>query len=296
MRQENPSASTTASGAAARTAGSRCVLGDRHRHLVVAPLHAQVAGQPAAAAEPGDRRARRRASSARVGRPAQHDGVVAVRLRDDLEPGQVDGGVQPGAPAQQLGEGAGARRDPRGRAGRRAARRRRRAATASAGRLQPDDRDAGVDVRARASRRCAPGSRRAASSWPVVIQVSAAAGVVAGAPAPGSRPPRARATAARPISGAKWSVNESTHSTTGVAGRPADADAAAGPAPERSAARTPGSVAALVDAGGRLGQPRDRAEPQHRVDQRRRRGAARSGPPRQPARARSALRGRSRRR
>ena len=52
VRQENPSASTTASSPARPHGRQQVVLGDRHRHLVVALLDAEVAGQPAAAADP----------------------------------------------------------------------------------------------------------------------------------------------------------------------------------------------------------------------------------------------------
>ena len=52
MRQEKPSASTTASGPAFAYGGQQVVLGDLHRDLVVAVLDPEVARQPAAAADP----------------------------------------------------------------------------------------------------------------------------------------------------------------------------------------------------------------------------------------------------
>ena len=82
-----PSASTTAPGLP-RTAGQQVGLGDGDRDLVVALLHAEVAGQAAAAGDPGDRRAGA-LEQPLVGGPADDGVVVAVRLGDHLDPGEV---------------------------------------------------------------------------------------------------------------------------------------------------------------------------------------------------------------
>ena len=162
---------TTRAAARPADAGSRCVLGHRHRHLVVAALHAEVAGQAAAAAEPG-RPSRRPRRAAPGRRPSPSPRVVAVRLGDHLD-------ARPGRAAPRPGRG-GASSSARVRvapATRRPAGRRQQLGQVSAqhrgtGRLQPDDRHpasaSGPSAATVRPSRCAA----APSSWPVVIQVS----------------------------------------------------------------------------------------------------------------------------
>ena len=90
VRQEKPSARTTAPAAQAGHRGQQLLAGDGHRDVVVAALHAPVAGEAAAPAEPGDGRAGV-GQQGRVGGPAQDRVVVAVGLGDDLHarPGAV---------------------------------------------------------------------------------------------------------------------------------------------------------------------------------------------------------------
>ena len=177
--------------------GQQLLLGDRHRDVVVAPLDPPVAGQPAAAAEPGDARAGPR-SSCGVGRPAHDRGVVAVRLGDDLQPGQR-GGSQPGVAASSS---ASVRVPAASRSAVRSP------PTSSSASLRstavhegstPDDRHPGSTSGARL-RRCAPG-------LPGAVELTGgdpgqpAAGVGARDLHAGSRPPRARARRRAPPPG-----------------------------------------------------------------------------------------------
>ena len=147
-------------------------LGDRHRHLVVAALDAEVAGQPAAAADRVDRRRRRRRSSAAsASQPItacwwQCGWATAVHAGRS-------GGVQPAVRGEQLGEGAGrgARPGPaRGSSGSSSAQVVRSTAVhdGSSPTIGMPRRAAPVE-RVQA---CARSCRRAPSSWPVEIQVS----------------------------------------------------------------------------------------------------------------------------
>ena len=67
----------------------------------MALLHAEVAGQAAAAGDPGDRRAGA-LEQRLVGGPAEDGVVVAVRLGDHLDPGEV--GQRQLAALDELGE------------------------------------------------------------------------------------------------------------------------------------------------------------------------------------------------
>ena len=100
---------------ASRTAGSSCCSGDRHRHVVVAALDAEVAGQPAAAAEPGDAGAGPRAAARRrPTSPSPRGGGSAAGRRPPARPG-------PAAPSpgwrRAARPGCGCRRRPRSAAG-----------------------------------------------------------------------------------------------------------------------------------------------------------------------------------
>ena len=88
MRQEKPSARTTASGPAFRTAGSRSCSATCDRHLVVPLLDPEVAREATAAADPRDGGAGLREQRG-IGLPADDGVVVAVRLGHDLDPGEV---------------------------------------------------------------------------------------------------------------------------------------------------------------------------------------------------------------
>ncbi len=120
------------------------LLGHRHRHVVVPLLDPEVAGQAAASAQP-DHLGPRALQQGRVRAPAEDGGVVAVRLRDDLDAGQVRRGPALGA-VEQLGErqhspGDAARRVRAEQVDHVVAQRRRAAG------LQADDRDALHDIR-----------------------------------------------------------------------------------------------------------------------------------------------------
>ena len=149
-RQDSPSASTTAPGFGADRR-QQVGLGDRDGDVVVPLLHPEVPGQPAAAGDPGDGRPGP-AQQPLVGVPAEHRRVVAVRLRHDLDAGEV--GRRPVEPRRAARRGSARRPRPRPPAGRRSAPRRQCAAwpgtTARARR------------RARRSRRTAPASRPSA--------------------------------------------------------------------------------------------------------------------------------------
>ena len=236
MRQENPSASTTASAPGRPHRRQQGVLGDRDRDVVVPLLDAEVAGQPAAAAEPGHRGAGP-GEQRGVGLQAQHRRVVAVRLHHDRRAGEVRRPSSPAGPSSSASV-----RTPRGDLARPrvgdAARRRRSAAppgrTARARRSGRPRRRTGA---ARPTVR--PTIRRAASSWPVVIQVSPQHARSAHHARPGAGAlEQRRRRPARP--GAKWSVNESAQSSTSGTSLPGG---------RRSGRRRPAERAVAANAG-----------------------------------------------
>ena len=170
VRQENPSASTTAPGGACAHGGQQGGLGDGHRDVVVAALDAEVAGQPAAAADGVDLRAGRGQQRGVGCQPMtacwwQCGWATAVHA--------VQVGRRPaGCGRQQLGQGAGGRADLR----------RARVAGQQLGDLAAQHGGArrfqarrwGCRRRTAASRAATlrRSWRRAPSSWPVEIQVS----------------------------------------------------------------------------------------------------------------------------
>ncbi len=143
----------------------QCGLGDGDRHVVVALLDAEVAGQAAAAADGVDRGAGL-AEQGGVGVPAEDGVLVAVRLGDAGDIGQVGRGPAVGG-AQQFREGLdragqGLRARVTGeQLGGVAAQR------GGAGRLEADDGDAGVEGRRQGGQACggAGGGRRRAGRW-----------------------------------------------------------------------------------------------------------------------------------
>ena len=234
--------------------GQQLLLGDRHRDVVVAALHAPVAGQPAAAAEPGDASRRRRRSSAASADQPSTDVVVAVRLGDDLQPVQATAAPSPGVPVSSSASVRVPRRDPRGAPGRPSSSSASPRSTAVQDGSSPTTGTPASTSGARVAHRRAedrpggvelaggdPGERRSRRRRP--------------GPAPRSRRPRAPARRRRATSGAKWSVNESTHSATGAppgrrrprAARPTAAGSVRG--------ANGGSVAPLVHAGRPLREP-----------------------------------------
>ena len=165
--RRSPGRPPVAGGRADRPAdrGQQRRLGDRDRDVVVAALDPEVARQAAAAADRGDGGARV-AQQRRVGVPAEHGMLVAVRLGHAGDVRQVRRRPAVGRGQQlrqRLDRAAQGRRAPvaRQQLGRVAAQRR------GAGRLEADDRGARVQGRApgRAASGAAAGARRPAGRW-----------------------------------------------------------------------------------------------------------------------------------
>ena len=200
VRQEKPSARTTASAPASRTAGSSCcsaIATDTSwwpRSTPQLPASPQQPPSRVTRAPARAQQRRRRPTSpaptrggSAAGRRPRARPATAAPSRASRRAARRACGCRAATPlgvraADQLERVAAQHRGARG--------------------LDADHRDAGVDQRAPASRRSRRGSARAASSWPVVIQVEPAAGVVAGHlhpvagrlqhPDGGQRRPRAR--------------------------------------------------------------------------------------------------------
>ena len=293
VRQEKPSARTTASAPGIPYGGQQVVLGDRHRDLVVALLDPEVAGQPAAAAHPGDRRPGAR-QQCRVGLPAEHRVVVAVRLGDHLDAGEVGRRPVPGGRARRAARRASARRRrPRRPAGRRPAGRRPRAG-------RPGSSAPARPPACRARRTGAASSTARATIRRAAVELP---GGDPGEPAAGrlrdhrrAQPDRLEQRDRRPAGLGGEPVGEGVgpepHVHVGREGRLGSArPARVGPARAQRLGGEARQAPALVDARGRLREPGRAAGPaQSGVRQPR---AASSAPTAAAGRARSGSAGRS---